>query len=125
MTTSVVVQGYERLQEANRQLAAAMQPDGALGKAVIATTERMREGVVKRAHRLTGTYAASQMTEYEGLTGRVYTAANVSPRGGIASEYGPEEEARGGSHAAYGGTVDADAIPALEEAGRIIVRSLP
>lgn len=123
--SSITITGNEQIQAAGRKLVEAVQPSGALGDAVVKTTERMRKGVVGRAHRLTGTYAGAQETDVQGLTGRVYTASNQSPRGGVASVYGPIEEARGGSHAAYGATVEADAIPALEEAGRLIVSKLP
>lgn len=123
--SNITVQGYQELQAAQRKLVEAMEPTGALGEAVKQTTLKMQKGVISRAHELTGTYKASQMIEVDGLNGRVYTAANQSPRGGVASVYGPIEEARGGSHAAYGATVEADAIPALEEAGRLIVSKLP
>lgn len=126
MANSATVQGFEQLQAANRQLVAAMQPSGPLGKAVIQATTVLRAGTAARAHRDTGTFAASQMVAVSGLVGTVFTASNRNPKSGVAaSTYGPFEEARGGSHAAYRQTVTQDATKALTEAAAIIIQALP
>lgn len=126
MPNSIVVQGYQELQAANRKLIAAVTPSGALGKAVIDATTILREGTAARAHKVTGTYSASQMVKVDGLLGMVYTASNRNPVSGTAaSTYGPFEEARGGSHAAYQQTVTQDGPRALGAAVATVIAALP
>jgi hypothetical protein len=69
MPNSVIVQGYEQIQAANRKLLQAMQPSGALGKAVLYGTQQMQKGTTARAHVDTGTYKASQTADVHGLIG--------------------------------------------------------
>lgn len=126
MPNSVVVQGYEAIQNANRKLLEAMKPSGGLGKAVLYGTVQMQRGVITRAHRDTGTYASAQTADARGLSGQVYTASNRNPKSGeAASAYGPYEEARGGSHAAYGTTFRSDAPGVMADAIKIVVSELP
>jgi hypothetical protein len=126
MPNSVTVQGYEEIQAAQRKLLEALKPSGALGKAVLYGTVQMQRGTMSRAHRDTGTYAASQTADVQGLAGRVYTAGNANPRTGeAASAYGPYEEARGGGHAAYGTTFKSDAPGVIGDAIKIIIAELP
>jgi hypothetical protein len=126
MANSVTVQGYEQIQEAQRKLVEALKPSGGLGKAVLYGTVQMQRGTISRIHRDTGTYAASQAADVQGLTGSVYTKANRNPKSGTAaSVYGPHEEARGGGHAAYGTTFKSDAPGVMADAIAIIVSELP
>ncbi len=126
MSNSITVQGYEQIQAAQRKLLEALKPNGALGKAVLYGTVQMQRGVTTRVHRDTGTYAASQMGDVQGLAGRVYTAGNRNPESGEpASAYGPYEEARGGGHAAYGTTFTSDAPGVIADAIKIILAELP
>lgn len=126
MPNSVIVQGYQEIQDAERKLLEAMKPAGGLGKAVLYGTAQMQRGTISRIHRDTGTYAASQATAMQGLTGSVYTKPNKNPKGGeSASVYGPYEEARGGSHAAYGTTFKVDAPGVMGDAIAIIIAELP
>ena len=126
MPNSVIVQGYEQIQAAKLKLLEDMKPSGALGKAVLYGAQQFQKGTASRVHRDTGTYAASQTAEVQGLVGRVYTASNSNPKSGAAaSTYGPFEEARGGSHAAYATTFKTDAPSVMAEAIRIVVDSLP
>jgi len=126
MPSGAMVKGYEQLQAANRKLIAAVQPGGALGKAIVYGTQQLQQGVAERAHRNTGTYASSQMADVQGLVGHVYTASNRNPKSGqAASVYGPYEEARGGSHAAYGNTVRSDAPGVMAEAVKLVIEALP
>jgi hypothetical protein len=126
MPNSVIVQGYEQIQAANRKLLQAMLPSGALGKAVLYGTQQMQKGTTARAHVDTGTYKASQTADVHGLIGRVYTASNRNPKSGAAaSAYGPYEEARGGSHAAYATTFSQDAPGVMVEAIKLVIAELP
>lgn len=120
------VQGLEKIQAAKLKMLAAMQPQGGLGKAVLYATKAMAEGVIQRAHRDTGTLAASIIPRVSGLRGLVYTGAYQNPKSGTpASVYAPFEEARGGSHALYARTFQEDGLRVLEEAGKIIIAELP
>jgi len=122
---TITVRGYEEIQAANMRILEGMKPDGALGRAVLYATRALQQGTASRAHRDTGTLAASQMAEVQGLQGRVYTADNANPKSGdLASVYGPFEEARGGDHAFYNQTMESDAPTILEVAGAQIVREL-
>jgi hypothetical protein len=126
MPNSVIVKGYQEIQDAERKLLAEMKPSGALGKAVLYATTQMQRGTISRAHRDTGTYAASQTTDMQGLSGSVYTKSNRNPKSGeAASVYGPYEEARGGSHAAYATTFKSDAPGVMVDAIAIIIAELP
>jgi hypothetical protein len=126
MSNGAIVTGFEELQAANRKLIESMKPSGALGKAVVYGVQQFQKGTTARAHRDTGTYAASQMTNVQGLVGRVYTASNRNPKsGGVASVYGPIEEARGGSHAAYATTFATDAPGVMGTAIGLVIAELP
>lgn len=124
--SGAIVQGYEQLQAARMKLVADMQPSGGLGAAVIYATQRYQDGTQSRVHVATGTYRASQTPEVKGLMGMVYTAGNRNPvSGASASVYGPEEEARGGGHAAYATTFEQDTAGIVSEAMRLIIAGLP
>lgn len=126
MSNEVTVQGYEQIQAANRQLLDAMRPSGALGQAVLYGAQQLAKGTTARVHVDTGTYKASQTADVRGLVGTVYTASNRNPKSGAAaSAYGPYEEARGGSHAAYATTFKDDAPGVMAEAIRLVVAALP
>lgn len=123
---NATVLGYQELQNANRKLLEAMRPSGGLGKAVLYGTVQMQRGVISRTHVDTGTLKASQMGDVQGLSGRVYTASNRNPKSGAsASTYGPFEERRGGSHAAYANTFKGDAPGVMGDAIKIIISELP
>lgn len=120
------VKGLEKIQAARMQLIYAMQPTGALGKAVLLGTTQMFRGVQTRIHRDTGTYAAAQIPKVNGLKGIVYTGAYKNPKSGqAASVYGPYEEARGGGHAAYANTYRSDSAGVMEDAIKIVIAELP
>jgi hypothetical protein len=124
--SSAIVQGYEQLQAARMKLVADMQPSGGLGAAVLYATQQYAAGTRGRVHVATGTYRASQTPEVKGLMGTVYTAGNRNPvSGASASVYGPVEEARGGSHAAYATTFEQDTAGIAAEAIRLIIKDLP
>lgn len=120
------VQGLEKIQAARLKLLQDMQPSGGLGKAVLYGTLQMQKGLAGRIHVDTGTYKAAQVTNVHGLVGRTYTAAYRNPKSGTpAGVYGPYEEARGGSHAAYANTFNQDGQRVLNEAGQIVIAELP
>ncbi len=123
---NAIVQGYEQLQAARVKLAESVKPSGGLGQAVVYATGEYQKGVAGRAHVDTGTYKSSITPDVQGLTGRVYTAANRNPRSGqSASTYGPYEEARGGSHAAYGATYREESPAIAARAIALVMGDLP
>lgn len=124
--SSVTVQGMEQVQAALFKLLEAAKPSGGLGKAVTYATGMYAKGTAAHAHKLTGTLAASQTPEVDGLAGKVYTKGNVNPLSHTpASTYAPFEEARGGSHALYSTTFGQDTAKIASEALSIIVKELP
>lgn len=125
MEQGMIVKGYEQLQAAAHKLIDATQPQGALGAAVFYATKAFAEGTASRAHRATGTLAAAQLPEAQGLRGRVYTAARSNPRSGqAASLYAPFENARGGSHGFYDQTFRQDTPSIAAEVISQIVQAL-
>jgi hypothetical protein len=110
---SLTIRGIQEAQRDNLKLIAAMRPEGALGRAVKAATVRAHLGAVRKTHVLTGALRASHRIVLQGLEGRVYIdPGSVNPKGDRPAQYGPVEEARGGSHAFYlrAVTEDANAI---------------
>jgi hypothetical protein len=124
---SVEIKGFQEIQEASRKLVYAMNPRGAMGQANRYTTLQMMRAVRVRAHKDTGTYAASIQAEFDGLHGRVYVGDNRNPKTGqSAAVYGKFEEARGGSHAAFAqASSGADAAAAAQDGIQIIIGALP
>lgn len=126
MDQGLTIQGYQELQAAAHKLLDATRPAGALGAAVAAATKAYAEGTERRAHQRTGTLAASQTPEQDGLRGRVYTAANSNPESGVpASVYAPFENARGGSHGFYTATFRQDTPSVAQAAIAAVIRALP
>jgi hypothetical protein len=120
------VQGLEKIQAARLKLLKAMEPSGAFGRAVLYATTELFEGVQGRIHVDTGTYRAAQIPKVQGLVDQIYTGAYRNPKSGTAaSVYGPYEEARGGSHAAYANTVRSDAPGVLGQAAKLVIEDLP
>jgi hypothetical protein len=124
---SATVKGFAELQEASRKLVYAMNPQGAMGQANRYATLQLMRAVRVRAHKDTGTYAASIQAEFDGLYGRVYVADNRNPKTGqSAAVYGKYEEARGGSHAAFAqASESAEAKSAAQDGIQIIIGALP
>lgn len=126
MSYKVTIEGYEKLQAANRKLLAAVKPNGALGAANLFVTKSMQRGVESRVHVDTGTYKSSILADFAGTVGRVYVAANRNPKGGgLASVYAKYEEGRGGSHAAFANTARQDGQRVAQEGVQLIIEALP
>lgn len=114
------VQGKQEVQLALVQAFAAVQPDGALGKAVKAATSSVFAGVYGRTHEDTGTLRAAVRLSMEGTMGRVYNASLKNPRSGArTSVYGPIREALDGMYrdtfTEDGASIAADALRMVEE----------
>lgn len=126
MEHGLIVEGYRELQAAAHKLLDATAPAGGLGAAVFYATKAYAQGTAGRAHQRTGTLAAAQLPEAQGLRGRVYTADRNNPESGQpASAYAPFENARGGSHGFYDQTFRQDTPAIAAEAIREVIRALP
>ena len=123
---SATIEGYEKIQEAQRKLVYEMKPSGAFGRANQYATLQLMRAVRVRAHVDTGTYRSSIAAEFDGLYGRVYVASNRNPKSGqAASVYAPYEEARGGSHAAFAQAQAQEGQRAMQEGTQILIQALP
>lgn len=102
----LTILGLEEAQAVNRRRLAALQPDGALGRAVRTTVEELQVYSKGITHRDTTALQAAHLGEVHGLSGRVHiNPSAINPRGRRPVDYGPYEHARGGSHAFYDRTV--------------------
>ena len=118
--------GLPELQVAAQKLRQAMAVGGGLGGAVAYATKAYGEGLRSAVHADTGTYQAAQAVEVSGLVGRAYTSDKRNPRSGqSAAAYGPYEESRGGSHAAYATTYGQQSPRIAGEALTILIGALP
>lgn len=126
MEHGAIIEGYQELQAAAYRLLDATQPSGALGAAVYYATKAYAQGTASRAHEDTGTLAAAQTPEAEGLRGRIYTADRENPKSGqSASIYAPAENARGGAHGFYDATFRQDTPAIAAEALAAFIKALP
>lgn len=125
-TTSTTIVGLPELQAAAQKLRQAMAVGGGLGGAVAYATKAYSEALRGAVHVDTGTYQSAQSFELSGLVGRAYTGDKRNPRSGqSASTYGPYEEARGGSHAAYSTTYGQKTPQIAGDALAILLADLP
>ncbi len=103
------IRGLQAAQRAMLKVLTAVKPEGGLGRAVLYLATSAHRILVTNTHVDTGAYRASQYVKPEGSGRyRIYIAGNTNnPRTGASpAVYGPAEEARGGSHAAYQRTFD-------------------
>jgi hypothetical protein len=100
----MTIEGIEELQAINRHMIEALKPANALGRAIRFAALEGQDYLVSIIHRDTRAYAAAQRIAIDqgGSRATLYTDPTaVNQRGQRPAEYGPYEEARGGSHAAY------------------------
>jgi len=113
----MTITGIQEAQAKNNRVIAALQPSGALGRAVQYGVIAAHRGAVGLTHVDTGALRSSHRMEVAGLRGRVYidpTARN--PRSRQRTElYGSYEHERGGTHAFYARTVTEQG-PSIEQA---------
>lgn len=121
------IRGLQEAQDANLQVIAALEPSDALGQATRWVLVGVHRYLVGITHVDTGAYRASQRMEIEGARGSIFVDPSATnPRTGKrVTSYARHEEARGGSHAAYGRTVNEIGPRLVEEGQTIIMRSLP
>lgn len=98
------ITGIQQAQRAMLKTLAAVKPSGGLGRALQYMTAEAHRFLVAVTHVDTGAYRGSQIPRQETPSRyRIYiNPSTTNPRTGARpSRYGPVEEARGGSHAAY------------------------
>lgn len=120
------IKGLQELQDYNVRLVAAMKTSGAAGKAVKVGTSLTHRYAVAITHVVTRALAASHGMKLTELQGEVsIRGAQRNPRSGaLTSEYGPEEHARGGTHAFYRRTVDEHGDQIVKQAVDVIVKEI-
>jgi hypothetical protein len=134
------ITGIQEAQAANLQVIAALQPEGALGRAIqYGTLEAHRYAVavthVGKYRQPGGGYVGggalrgSHRAKVEGLQGSIYidpTTINPRrPKGARPAEYGVYEHKRGGSHAFYQRVVDERGERIGTEMMSILIAGLP
>lgn len=124
-SSGVIVQGYEALQAANKRWLDAVQPAGALGRAVLYATSIFRQAAIAGTPVDTGTLRASHLVDVQGLHALLYIAPHRNPkRGGLANQYGPVIHQRGGRYAFYGNAFDSTYQPAADGVAKLILEAL-
>ena len=121
------ISGQQQAQRAVLKTIAAVKPTGGMGRAVRFLALDAHRYLVSVTHVDTSAYRTSQFVRAEGLDRyRIFIdPTSRNPRTGARpSVYGPIEEARGGSHAAYERTFRQG--PAMAgRAARYILSELP
>jgi len=123
----MTIKGIQDAQRANVRMIAAVQPTGALGRAVRHGLARAHRYAVTITHVDTGALRASHRMAFaerrHSALGRMFIAPSaVNPHGEKPVEYGPEEHARGGGHAFYQRTLDEQGRDLAREMGEIVIR---
>lgn len=124
---SLTIRGLQELNDLNVRTIAALKPASGLGRAVKFAVAEGHRYLVSIVHVDTGAYRASNRMEVEGDRGRIYVDPGArNPRSKqLVADYAPEEEARGGGHAAYARTVAEMNSRVLDRAVQYLQRELP
>jgi hypothetical protein len=124
---NATIQGLQEAQDANLRVIAALDPAGPLEQATRWVLVGAHRYLVTITHVDTGAYRASHRMELEGTRGEIFVdpSARNPQTGKRVRSYAIYEEKRGGSHAAYGRTVDEVGVRLVQEGQNIILRSLP
>jgi hypothetical protein len=102
MDIDLTIRGLQEAQAANLRRIAQLQPGGAMGHLIRQVTAFTHAEAVKVTHVDSGALRASHRMKITEVRGQVYIDPGaVNPRGQKPVVYGPEEQARGGSHAFY------------------------
>lgn len=118
------IKGLQKAQQQNRKMIAALQPAGALGRAIQYGTAAAHRYAVQITHVDTGALRAAHRMSIEGGKGTVFIGPGTNPKGGKPSIYGPYEFARGGEHDAYARTEAEVGDKIGEQMARIIEEAL-
>lgn len=124
----IQISGIAEVNAAIRRVSGALHPGGEMSRAVEWMTLAALRGVKARTDVDTGAYRAGQTSEMQNaLTGRVFIDPSArNPRSRVpVVVYGPIEEARGGTHAAYQRTYSEQGGAIVNEAGNMLVRAFP
>ena len=128
MTEMVTIEGIQEVQDANLRRIAALQPTGAVGKAIKYGTIRLHRYAVAITHvwkHLGGGLRASHRMAISGLDGKIsIDPSAMNPRGQRPADYGPREHARGGTHAFYQRAVDEEGPETVRRMGVMIIKGI-
>lgn len=100
----MTIAGIQEAQARHLRMIAALRPGGALSRVIYLATVEAHRYAVLITHVDTGALRASHRISFDAnrMRGEIsIDPATVNPRGERPAEYGPEEHARGGSHAFY------------------------
>ncbi|GIK42445.1 MAG: hypothetical protein BroJett011_62780 [Chloroflexota bacterium] len=124
---SVTIRGLQELNDLNVRTIAALKPTGAMGRAVKYAVTEGHRFLVSIVHVDTGAYRASNRMEVTADRGQIYVDPGArNPRSKqLVADYAPEEEARGGEHAAYARTVAEINSRVLDRAVQYLQAELP
>ena len=114
--TGATIRGIQELQDANIKAIALFEPGDQLQAGIKDALIGLHRYLVAITHVDTGAYRASHRIELEFASGRIFVDPSaVNPRSRqLVIDYASEEEARGGSHAAYQRTVSERGNEALQ-----------
>lgn len=121
------IQGLQEAQQGNQRTIAALQPSGAMGRAVQQMTLDAQRYAISITHVDTGSLRASHRVSMNGNRGMVYldeTAVNPRSRAHPAV-YGPAEHNRGYPHNFYERTVEERGKEISQDALNQVYSALP
>ena len=121
------ITGIQEAQDACLRWATAVQPKGALGRAVQYMTVEAQRRAVELTHVDTGALRASHRIAYDGpARGRVFIdGGTVNPRSRQRTAmYGYWEHERGGEHAFYARVVDEYGATIRKRAVELVAKEL-
>ena len=127
---NMTIEGLQEAQAAMNKVLAELQPRGAYGRAVQLVTIGAHSYLVSITHVDTGAYRAAQRAQVrleQEPRGVVFVDPSArNPRTGERpADYALDEEARGGSHAAYRRTVSEAGPRLLSQADAILIGAMP
>lgn len=134
MSMRLTIEGLQELQQLNAKIIAALQPSGALGRAIQYATTQVHRRAIYNTPWDTGGLRASHRMTVEASRGEVFIdpgAVNPRQHNKRPAEYGVYLHAqgmipglRGGIRAFYQYTVERDGPAIIKEAERMIIKGL-
>lgn len=128
MSESMTISGLQEVQDVHLRLIAAFRPEGAAGRLLQYVTTALHRYATSVTHVDTEALRASHRMSFDSPENRasIYLDPSATnPRtGALTSEYGPVEEARGGTHAFYARTVQERGNQAIEAGARAFFREV-
>ena len=127
----IQIQGIQELQKDNQLLIAAIRPTSGLGDAVKVSGQELARYMVSITHVDTSALRSSEIMDFSGTGDEAQAVVHIAdgtlnPRTGQSpANYGPYENARGGSHAFMERTVTERGDSAIELGLSAMMRRMP